>query len=405
MRILQISHRHHIAGGSDAVYFATSSLLRRAGHEVIPFCMADEKNRPSRWQSYFPNGADTTAAPLAHAMRYFRNADARQKLAHLLEDAGPVDVAHLHIYHGKQTPAILPLLKARGIPVVHTLHEYKLACPVYTMERAGKPCDACVGASPLGAVRHRCKDGSLVRSAVMAAEYLTARLQGDVKRVDRFICVSDFQRQIMRRAGIAASKLATLHNFVDAPPDCEHDHQGYLLYMGRIEKLKGLETLIEAVRGTSHKLIIAGQGNWQAQMLKKIGAIPNISYIGFRSGKALTELISGARAVVVPSLWYENCPMSVLEAKAHGRPIIGADIGGIPELVRDGKDGFLFAPGRVNALKEALARLSATRFVRLSKAARHDAQARFGPATHLRTLLDIYAQAQPASLASPLLPA
>ena len=405
MRILQISHRHHIAGGSDAVFFATSKLLREAGHEVIPFCMQSPKDLPSPWAHHFPRGADTKRAPIGDALRYFHNREAARRLAALLDECGPVDVAHLHIYHGKQTPAILPVLKRRGIAVVQSLHEYKLACPVYTLERAGRPCTECIGRLPLPALRHRCKDGSLLRSAVMAAEMLSSRLQGDVRHVDRFICVSDFLRAIMRRAGLPEEKLSVLHNFTPPPSSpALPGHDGYLLYFGRLERLKGLPTLIEAVAGSGHELLIAGDGNWRDEMKARIAGHPNIRWIGFRSGAALQRLVARARAVIVPSEWYENCPMSVLEAKAAGRPVIGAKIGGIPELVRDGRDGFLFAPGNPRALSAALARLDAAEHGRLSRQAAADHAARFSPASHLEALLSIYRQAMRAHQVDAALP-
>ncbi len=391
MRILQISHRHHVAGGSDAVFFETSDLLRRAGHEVIAFCMASPENTPSRWSEFFPGGADTRRAPLRHALRYFYNGEARQKLELLLDQAGPIDVAHLHIYHGKQTPAILPVLRSRGIPVVQSLHEYKLACPVYTLQRGDQPCELCVRGSDLNALRHRCKDGSALRSLVMVAEKAAARLLGDVRLVDRFICVSAFQRELMKRAGIPARKLTTLHNFVDTGQiQPARGHDGYLLFAGRIETLKGVETLLEAVRVTGQRLIIAGNGNWRATLERRIRSLPQVSYVGFRSGRALRDLIAGAKAVVVPSQWYENCPMSVLEAKAAARPVIGARIGGIPELVRDGCDGFLFDPGSVPDLVRALRALDRANHHHLSNNARQDAVARFSGPTHLDQLLRHY---------------
>ncbi len=391
MKILQISHRHHIAGGSDAVFFETADLLRRAGHQVIPFCMAAPENAPTRWSRFFPDGADTRRAPLRHAMRYFYNADARHKLEMLLDEVGPVDVAHLHIYHGKQTPAILPALRARAIPVLQSLHEYKLACPVYTLQRGDTPCDLCVRGSDLNALRHRCKDGSLLRSLVMVAEKTTARMLGDVRLVDRFICVSDFQRQIMKRAGIPAAKLATLHNFVDTNRiRAARGHDDYLLFAGRIETLKGIETLLEAVRITGQRLVIAGTGNWRPTLERRIKTLPQVRYVGFRSGRALRDLIAGAKAVVVPSQWYENCPMSVLEAKAAARPVVGARIGGIPELVREGRDGFLFEPGNVADLVRALQALDRANHRSLSDAAREDAVARFSCPAHLDRLMRHY---------------
>ncbi len=396
MRILQISHRHHIKGGSDAVFFATSDLLREAGHEVIPFCMRSPLDEPSQWAHHFPRGADTGNAPLADALRYFHNREAARRLEALLDECGPVDVAHLHIYHGKQTPAILPVLRRRGIAIVQSLHEYKLACPVYTLERDGAPCTECVGRRlPLPALRHRCKDGSLLRSAVMAAEMLTARLQGDVRHVDRFICVSDFLRTVMRRAGLPEHKLSVLHNFTPpAPEPSGPGHDGYLLYFGRLEALKGLPTLIDAARRSNHRLLIAGDGAWRAQMQARIEGHDTITWLGFRSGAELQELIARSRAVVVPSEWYENCPMSVLEAKALGRPVIGARIGGIPELVRDGKDGFLFEPGSTDRLLATLDRLNRADHAALSANALADHAARFSPGRHLDALLAIYNEAR-----------
>lgn len=395
MRVLQISHRHHIAGGSDAVYFATTRLLEQAGHEVISFCMDDADNAPSKWSGYFPGGADTNE--LTGAGRYFFNGEARRNLARLLEDVGPVDVAHLHIYHGKQTPAILPVLRTHGIPVVHSLHEYKLACPVYTMQRDGRVCDKCVSGSALNGVLHRCKDRSLLRSAVMVAEFFSARMLGDVRLVDRFLCVSEFQRQVMQRAGLPVEKLHMLHNFVDTDaPEATPGHDGYLLYFGRLEVLKGLPTLIDAVARTGQKLVIAGDGDWRGEMQRRICGLENVEYAGFQAGAALKHLIARAQAVVVPSEWYENCPMSVLEAMVLGRPVVGARIGGIPELVSDGKSGFLFAPGNTGDLVGVLNTLEQADHPALSHFARRDAEKRFSGREYLSALLGHYQSVQQA---------
>lgn len=392
MRVLQVSHNHHIVGGSDRVFFATSELLKQAGHEVVPFCLSSPKDLPSQWSGYFPRGADSAHPHPRDIGRYFYNREARKSLERLLDCTGTIDVAHLHIYHGKLTPAILPVLKARRIPIVQTLHEYKLACPVYTLQRQGKNCDACVEGSLLNSIRFRCKDGSALRSAIMAAEMASSRLAGDVRLVDRFICVSDFQKAIMTRAGLPQDKLATLHNFVDAGPVHE-GHDGYLLYAGRIEALKGLQTLMSAVEGTDRRLLIAGDGAWVPDLRQRIRNQPQITYLGFQSGAALAELIRRAKAVVVPSEWYENCPMSVLEAKAHGRPVVASAIGGIPELVRDGLDGFLFGPGQRDDLIRALDRLDHADHALLSQKARQDSEHRFSGRVHLARLMDVYRDA------------
>ena len=173
----------------------------------------------------------------------------------------------------------------------------------------------------------------------------------------------------------------------------EPGHDGQLLYAGRIEKLKGLPTLLKAVGLTGSKLLIAGDGSWVPELKMRLRNLPNVRYLGFLTGPDLHAAMSRARAVVVPSEWYENCPMSVLEAKAAGRPVIGARIGGIPELVQDGVDGFLHTPGDAEDLAAALRRLEAAPFATLSRNARQDVMDRFSTSQHLARLMRVYAEA------------
>ena len=403
MKILQISHNYHVTGGSDAVFFATSELLQRNGHQVVPFCIDTPKNRDTSWAEYFPKGADTKGKPIRDAWRYVHNSEAKRKLTRLIRDHGPFDAAHLHIYHGKQTPAILPVLRRFHIPIVQTLHEYKLACPVYTMQRGDTPCDMCISHGSINAVRNKCKGGSTLQSAMMLAEFHTSRLLGDVRLVDRFLCVSGFQRRVMQKAGIPAEKLRVLHNFVDqSAVPAGTQTKDHLLFFGRLEKLKGLPTLLDAVRRTGQKLVIAGEGAWKSGMEAVIKDMPNVTYQGFQSGDALQKLVATAKAVVVPSEWYENCPMSVLEAKAMGRPVVGARIGGIPELIRDGRDGFLFEPGNTDDLVKALGRVETESAEMLSTNARMDIANRFSAQHHLNALLDHYIDIQPRLHPQPL---
>lgn len=393
MRVLQINNNHRIIGGSDTVYFNTGALLEAQGHQVGWFAGAAPEDLPCNDARFFPPAVDMRQPRLADLTRYMRNTSARRSLQQMLVARGGFDVAHLHIYYGRLTAAILEPLRAAGIPIVQSLHEYKLACPTYTMERNGHVCEECVTGSTLNLLRHRCK-GSLLRSAVAFAEYHASRLQGDVAKIDRFICVSDFLRRTMARAGLPEEKLVTLHNFVDPErlaPQGPVERGEYFLYFGRIERLKGVPTLIDAVRQSGLSLRIAGTGAWSAQMQAEIADLPNVDYLGFVSGDPLRRLVAEARAVVVPSEWYENCPMTVLEAKAVGTPVVGARIGGIPELVREGVDGFLFEPGDSADLARALASVAASDTIAMDTAARADIRARFSPQAHLAALLQIYA--------------
>lgn len=393
MKILQVNNHFHLRGGSDTVFFNEIDLLSGAGHEVVPFASASHKNRPSAYDRFFPDSVETRRPRARDTLRFFRNRDAARQLEALIREEGPFDVAHLHIYYGKLTPSILPVLAAAGIPVVQSLHDYKLACPVYTLQRDGRLCDLCVEGSSLNVLRHRCKDGSLVRSAVMFTEHHLSRIQGDVRLVDRLICVSAFQHSVFRRAGLPADKLTVLHNSVDTAgirPFSGNRKAEHLVYIGRIEESKGLPTLLDAVEATGDRLIVAGTGGWEEALRRRAAANPAVDYRGFVSGENLWALLRDARAVVVPSVVFDICPMSVLEAKAAGTAVVGADIGGIPELIEDGVDGVLFEPGSTTGLVAALRRLEGLGVEALGTAAREDVERRFSHAAHLERLEDIY---------------
>ena len=393
MKILHINNFHHIRGGSDSVYFNTAEVLSAEGHSSAYFAGQHTLNKRNPYESYFPLSVEAGSQKLSSLRRFLHNPDARRNIGALITDHGPFDLAHLHIYYGRLTASILKPLRDAGIPIIQTLHEYKLACPVYTMERAGQTCDACVSGSTLNLLRHRCKNGSLAHSAAMLAEFWSSRLQGDVRYIDRFICVSDFQLEVMRRAGLPEERLRRIHNFVEienVESSSLKSRGDYFLYFGRIEKLKGLPTLIQAVQASGHNLRIAGTGLWEADLCAVIDGVHNIEHLGFVSGKPLRQLIANARAVIVPSEWYENCPMSVLEAKAAGTPVIGARIGGIPELIRDGVDGLLFEAGNVDSLAEALLKFDDLDAISMGRAAREDAELRFSPEMHVVELLKIY---------------
>jgi glycosyltransferase involved in cell wall biosynthesis len=393
MKVVQINNNHQIVGGSDTVYLNTGTMLSERGHEVSYFAGKGAGDLPCEDTAYFPDSLTTATSRISDLPRYFHNRAARSAMRALIDAKGPFDIAHLHIYYGRLTASIFKPLKERGIPIVQSLHEYKLACPVYTLERGGAICEDCIQGSTLNCLRQRCKGGSLIKSAVVLAEYHASRLQGDVRLIDRFICVSDFQRQILGRAGIPEKKMTTLHNFVDPAllaPIGPTQQKNYMLYFGRIEKLKGISTLVEAAIKSGTHLRIAGTGAWSETLEALIANTPYIEYLGFVSGAPLRKLVAEARAVVVPSEWYENCPMTVLEAKAVGTPVIGARIGGIPELIRDGVDGYLFESGDTSGLAKVFETLKTTNLASFRTAARADVMARFSPNIYYTSLLQVY---------------
>jgi glycosyltransferase involved in cell wall biosynthesis len=314
-------------------------------------------------------------------------------LTKLLQDIGHIDIFQMHIYYGKLTSSILSVLKENNIPVVQTLHEYKLVCPVYTLERNGEVCEECMGGTVWPAIKNKCKDGSLVKSALRAAETKFSRLLGDRELVDMFISVSHFHRDKMIEGGIPSDKIVTLHNFVDTEKIVPVYGGNYGLYFGRIEELKGIKTLLDAIKICKQPLKIVGTGAALEQMKQYAvdNEILNVEFLGFKQGNELKELIEGANCVCVPSEWYENCPMTVLEAKAFGKPVIGTKIGGIPELIEHGKDGYLCDVKDSNALANYIELCSNPNdSIKLGKISRINVEEKFSKQAHYEGLMRIY---------------
>ena len=331
------------------------ALLEKHGHEVIPFASANPDNEDSPYAKYFPEPGEPELGRLS---RMFYNREAAKKLSMLIEDEQP-DLAHMHIYYGKLSASILPAMKKRGLPVVQTLHEYKTICPVYTLYRNGKICSDCQGSKFYKAALHRCNKGSLVRSVASSAEAYISRWIGDVKHVNHFITVSEFQRQMLLQFDVLKpEQITTVHNFLDAEGFAPGYAPGeYFLYFGRLDATKGVKTLIEAVAlHPDIPLIIAGRGpqEEELQAIVKDKRLQNVTFAGFKSGEELHKLIRGAISCVIPSEWYETFGLTTIESFALGRPAIGAAIGGITEVISDGKDGLLFESGNVAELSSKL---------------------------------------------------
>ena len=380
-------------GGSEKVFFETQTLLANAGHTTIPFVAQADDNLASPYSSYFPRAINNDGLGIRDIPGYIHNRHAASALDKLLSEQGPIDIAHLHIYYGRLTASILPVLRKHRIPVVQTLHEYKLACPTYTLERNGTLCDDCIHGSTLNLLKHRCKNGSFAHSAVVLAEHWFSRLQGATQLVDHFICISDFQLEVMKRAGIPAEKMTRLHNFVNVDefhPVAASEKEDYLLYFGRIEQLKGVPTLVEAAKKTGSKLKIAGTGSWEPQLQSAIQGHDNIEALGFVGGSDLSQLVARAKAVIVPSEWHEPFGLTVIEAKASGTPVIASNRGGIPELIRNEVDGLLFRAGDIDELSRKIQKIYCMDTTLLGVNARKDCLERFSSPAHSENLIKIY---------------
>ena len=394
MKILKLNNFYEILGGSDRVFLNTGQLLAQSGHQVHWLAASPDNHVSTNENVTLIESLNRPSRPTDYP-RYLHNRAARRAVDQILTNSiEPFNIAHAHIYYGQLTTSIIDPIKSQGIPIVQTLHEYKMVCPIYTMERDGSVCRECLDHGMHRLLVNKCKDSSLTKSLAALGEQIYSRVAGDIKKIDKFICVSNFQKHLMESSGIPSEKLVTLHNFVDVSQDIDmsrlNKKNPYFFFFGRLEKLKGLFTLIEAAERAKVKCIIAGDGPLKQYVTMAASSSDYIEYIGFLDGPDLRNYIRNARAVVVPSEWFENCPMSVLEAKAEGTPVIGAKIGGIPELIRDGRDGFIFTPGNVDSLAEKLDKMMLLDRSQLSYECITDVQDRFCADKHYGNLISVY---------------
>ncbi|WGR69668.1 MULTISPECIES: glycosyltransferase family 4 protein [unclassified Bradyrhizobium] len=381
-------------GGSEVVMFDEMELMRRRNVDVVEFSMNDDRNVPSRFRSYFVSQKSYRTASrsdkLKSALSLLHSPEAVANITRLIRDENP-SILHCHNIYHQLTPSIITAAARLGVPVVLTLHDYKPVCPVYTQLSNGKVCTRCADGGFEAILAQRCADGSLGRSSLLWAEARYHALAGSYHRVDKFIAPSRFMYQaIVRR--FAADKVVHIPNGIDASriEVATHD-EGYVLYFGRLSAEKGVETLLRA-HAADHgawRLVIAGTGPLLEELQRKY---PAAEFKGHLTGVDLARTIAGAALIAVPSEWHENNPLSILEAMAHGKPIVASRIGGIPELVRDGTTGLLVRPGSASHLSEGVRALLADRNRRaaLGRSARSIVEAEYSLQAHGAALLSLY---------------
>ena len=391
MKVLLVNSFLHARGGDTTCLFTSWRGLEAAGHTVIPFAMRHPANLPSVWETRFPAQiearAATGAARVLAAAAAIWSPGAAAAMREVLRDVRP-DVAHLHHVHRHLTPSILGPLRAAGVPVVWTLHDYEVVCPNAHLYTQGAPCERCRGHRYQEAVAHRCKRESQSESLAVAVEKWVHHRLRVTERVDRFVAPSRHLADTLVRFGIPAERVLHLPNPVEALP-AGGPGEGWL-YAGRLTAEKGLEDLLEAARQVPAPLDVYGGGPEAARWRARAPA--NVRFHGVVDAATLAGALRRTAVVVVPSRWPENLPYAVLEAQLAGRAVVATAVGGIPELVEDGVDGALVPPGAPAVLARRVAALLADSAGAraMGERARERVLARHDVQQHVRALERLY---------------
>jgi glycosyltransferase involved in cell wall biosynthesis len=399
MKVLLVNKYYYRRGGAEAHLLDLQRLLEERGEETVVFSMHHPRNLPSSHSEHFVSTVDYHTRSLGHRLRagarLLFNFEARARIGNLLEAEAP-DVAHLHNIYHQLSPSILPVLRERGLGVVLTVHDLKLVCPSYRMLAHGRPCERCLGGRFHHAAFQACHEGSRLNGALLGLEmYLHRFLRSYEDNVDLYLCPSRFYRDKLLEAGLPGRRLELLPYFLDAAGYRPAGGAGEdLVYFGRLSPEKGLSTLIAALaRLPRARLRVIGEGPERETLQRQAAPLgERVRFTGFLAGEALHAAVRRARACVVPSEWYENFPVSVLESYALGRPVVAARIGGLPEMVRPGQTGWLFEPGNVESLVETLEEaLSASNPTEMGERCRAEVEAGFSPERFYEKLQRIYA--------------
>jgi len=364
MRVLKLNNFEDIRGGSDRVYQLTARMLLDNGHEVATVACGDTSFDERKESVLLTQNGYVSANPIStlrNIRQFIYRPAAAQQVRELVKRFRP-DVAHLHIFYGQLSSSVLATLSELGIPCVMTVHEYRMLCPISTMytQRLGV-CERCARGNVGNVITHRCNRGGLLASGLSAMEaWVRDRRYSYLSNIDHFLMVSEFCRnKHIEYLPSIERQSSVLYNFVSdqdvaaAPEPVSADAP--FLYAGRLSHEKGVRLMCEAFsRRPGLQLRIAGTGPSLDELVRDYGTIANIKFLGKLDSANLKKELRSAKFSIVPSEWYENNPMAILESFGVGTPVLGAEIGGIPELVRSGETGFQFQPSSLDSLLAAV---------------------------------------------------
>ncbi len=365
MKILQVNKYHFPKGGADKYYLKLSKKLEENKYQVANFSMDHPENIESKWSKYFVSNIEFNNSSFFNKIktpgRIIYSLESKRKFEKLVIDFKP-DIVHLHNIYHQISPSILHITKKYKIPTIIHLHDYKLVCPNYQLFVNNNTCQACLKHKYYKCLVKKCHKNSYTKSALVALEmYIHHSILNIYKKnIDHLISPSNFLKDKFIEFGWEENKFSVIYNPFDSQLTVNENIQrkDYLLYFGRLSPEKGIESLINSLKNTNERLKIVGSGPSENN-LKKLAKEKNlnIEFLGFKERNELLNIISEAKAVVIPSIWWENMPLNMLEALSLGKIVIASNIGGMPEIIKEGVNGFLFSPKNIIELREKIEKL------------------------------------------------
>lgn len=365
MKILEVNNHFEVKGGSERVFLNTIDLLKSHNHEVRFFSSSSKISSTlvDRHGTLFP-----AHHKIKDKKNYFKNSIDfiyNKKIKAAFENEVVTfkpDIIHFHIFYGRISNSVIDILKKYKCKSIMSVHEYRMLCPSYTMINSkNEICNKCSTGNYLHAITNRCIKGNIFYSGLAAIECFSRDMLFDYKKhISHFVMVSNFVKELHEKnypeLKFKSSRIYNFHRISSAHKQFTNEQKTIdITYFGRLSSEKGINTFLKSVTGLNLNVNILGTGPEYKGLKQQYGS-SKIKFHGFISGGELIEFIRKTKFVIVPSEWYENNPMTVIESFSLGVPVIGSNIGGIPELVLERKTGFLFKPADGIDLKKCIDR-------------------------------------------------
>lgn len=422
MKIILVNYRYFISGGPERYYFNIKEILERNGHRVIPFSIKSSRNLPNDYEKSFLDIVDdevyfaqakkkTPKMILKSFTRMFYSLEAKRKMAQLIADEKP-DLVYIMQMHNKISPSIVDAARKAGVPVVHRISDFQYMCPnaLFYNDCIGV-CEDCLKGKRLSCIKNKCVLNSTVYSGIK----MMAKWMHDVmkvhRRIDAFVVPSEFTLDKLNEYGIPMEKLnhiPTFFNLKEVNPDVEY--KPFVLFVGRIEKQKGLMTLVKAFETMSYELRIIGfsndgyedelknylgrpiNGELKIEESTAYGRNGNIHFLGIKSFEEIVPYLKSCMCTVVPSEWYDNFPNVVLESYAYKKAVIATDFGSLQYMVEDGKTGMKFKYADLDDLRRCITYMmeNPDEARAMGENAYELIETKYSPESHYKQLMEVF---------------